>query len=132
MQFFEDFRDLAESPEFESTQLSEANAVMFSNPVCGDVVLTKATLSSDGLLGFEYRAKGCWPVHSCLEFLGRKFVGQPLERVLSYQLSDFLAEIEAVPASKKHAFSLSYRGLKGAVTEAAAQLDGHRTQRRVY
>ena len=120
MEFFEDFRDLAERGRFLQAELKERETISVSNPVCGDKIFVQVDLEGQRIKSLGYQAHGCWPVFSCLEFLGQKFVGQTIESVLSYRMEEFLSEIGCVPASKRHAFSLSLRGRVQAVTKSCA------------
>ena len=120
MEFFQDFRDLAERGRFLRSELKERETVSLSNPICGDKIFVQVDLDRQRINGLGYQAQGCWPVLSCLKFLGQKFVGQTIESVLSYRMEEFLSEIQGVPASKRHAFSLSLRGLVQAVTKSCA------------
>jgi NifU-like protein involved in Fe-S cluster formation len=134
--FFEEFRLLSDERRFENSG-SIANPVTLSNPVCGDVVTVGLTLEQSRVKTFEYRARGCWPVFGCLELLGKRWLGQTSERILTFSVEEFLGLVDGVPASKRHAFSLTHRGLLRAVTEAmivgAAEREsvGHSAQERL-
>jgi len=119
--FFGDFRELSEERTFEDLGLSAEAGVTYSNPVCGDEVCVCVELCSDTIASFTYRARGCWPVFGCLEFLGKRFLQEPAVSAATYPLLDFLSEVEGIPTSKRHAFSLAHRGLVGAVSKAWAE-----------
>lgn len=112
---------MSESRRYCDPELEGPNVVELSNPVCGDEIRLQIEVSVDRIIGFGYQAKGCWPVYGCLEFLGARCMGRTVDEVLSYRLEDFLSDIEGVPASKRHAFSLTIRGVIQAVTKSWAQ-----------
>lgn len=115
MKFFEDFQCLSGHRDYEDCSLSLEHPNVLQNPVCGDRVLIRVRVRNDSLEDFRYRADGCWPLYGCLELLGRIIPGRPVSEVVKYSLSEFLTEVDGVPAGKRHAFSLALRGLVSAV-----------------
>jgi NifU-like protein involved in Fe-S cluster formation len=118
--FFDDFRELSESSKFASPHLDEG-FVELTNPVCGDMVRVLVRSTDQRVSYYSYQQKGCWPVAGCLELLGRLVDQAPLDDVLAFSLGEFLALVKDVPASKRHAFSLTHRALLMAVGLARAQ-----------
>ncbi len=102
MTFFEEFQELSAREKFRSPEPLSSDFVELANPVCGDVVQLSVVVSQE----------------SCLELLGERMIGQPVARILKLELSDFLSWVEAVPASKRHAFSLTHRALRQAILES--------------
>lgn len=118
MTFFEEFQELSEREKFRSPEPLSSDFVELANPVCGDVVQVSVVVSQERLERMEYHHRGCWPVQGCLELLGERLIGQPVARVLKLELSDFLGWVDAVPTSKRHAFSLTHRALRQAILES--------------
>ena len=116
LRFFGEFKELAERRDYESEVVSEEHRL--TNPVCGDEVSLEVGLEGERIVSFAYRARGCWPVYGCLQWLGDEFLDENMTRALSFSLEDFFGVIEGVPASKRHAFSLTHRALKRAITRA--------------
>ncbi len=116
LQFFGAFKDLSERRDYERDGISEA--VCLSNPVCGDTVGVQVRLESERIVDFRFRARGCWPVYGCLQWLGDHFIERNVSEALGFTLEDFLGAVEGVPASKRHAFSLTHRVFRRAVAQA--------------
>lgn len=119
MLFFEDFEELSCSRRFlfEGCDLEEF--VTSQNPVCGDVVSIRAKVENEVIVDLAYQARACWPVFGCLELLFDRFKDKSVHELFQFSLNDFLDLVDETPLSKKHAFSLTYRGLKAAVTKAS-------------
>lgn len=112
LNFFDEFRELSESTQFAVTSFSHP-PVELSNPVCGDKVKVTLELDeTDHLIAFAYEQHGCWPVAGCLELLGRCTMGATAAEIMHFSLQDFMALVEGIPASKRHAFSLAHRALR--------------------
>ena len=122
--FFEEFQDLAQRTRFAVGELPPDHVEM-SNPVCGDVVRLALSLDQGLVSALGYQQEGCWPVRGCLELLGQLVVGAPVAQVLAFRLEDFLALVEGVPASKRHAFSLSHRAVLSATAQALSRSAEH-------
>lgn len=119
MHFFGEFKDLSETaPSDTLGSKGTLETQEFYNPVCGDRIWVGVSFFSGKLEALRYRTKGCWPVNGCLELLSRKYLGQSHEQILKFSLEDFLTEVEDVPTSKRHAFSLAHRGVSAVVLEA--------------
>ena len=116
LQFFGTFKELSEKRDYQSDGVPEA--LCLSNPVCGDVVGVQVCLKADKITEYSFRARGCWPVYGCLQWLGDHFVGREASQALKFSLEDFLGVVEEVPASKRHAFSLTHRVFRRAVAQA--------------
>ena len=116
LHFFGTFKELSERRDYQSDDVPEA--LCLSNPVCGDVVGVQVYLKADRISEYRFRARGCWPVFGCLQWLGDHFVGREVSEALTFSLEDFLGVIEEVPASKRHAFSLTHRVFRRAVAQA--------------
>ena len=114
MRFFEEFKELAES----CSDPVHGECVEFRNPVCGDEVRAQVVVEGETLMRFCYEARGCWPVHACLAWLKERFEGQKVTQATTFTIDTFLKEVDGVPASKRHAFTLSLRALHGAAAKA--------------
>ena len=114
--FFGTFKELSEKRDYHCDDVPEALCV--SNPVCGDVVGVQVCLEADRITEFRFRARGCWPVFGCLQWLGDHFVGKKGCEALGFSLEDFIGVVEDVPAGKRHAFSLTHRVFRRAVAQA--------------
>jgi NifU-like protein involved in Fe-S cluster formation len=124
MEFFGDFRALSEKRDYEGTEL--ASEALLTNPVCGDEVRMLVETLDDRIISFAFQARGCWPVYGCLQWLGEKFVGSNVSEALGFKLEEFLDFVQGVPASKRHAFSLTHRAFRRAVTQALMRSDPER------
>lgn len=116
LRFFETFKELSERRDYLCEDIPED--LCLSNPVCGDVVGVQVCLEADRITEYRFRARGCWPVFGCLQWLGDHFVGKRVSDALGFSLEDFLGLVEEVPASKRHAFSLTHRVFRRAVAQA--------------
>lgn len=121
LKFFEEFQHLAEL----AGESPCGETVSFRNPVCGDVVEARVELEGEVLKTFQYKAKGCWPVHSCLAWLAGRFEGQKVTAATTFTIDAFLKEVDGVPVSKRHAFAVSLRALQGAVSKAWIERAGN-------
>jgi NifU-like protein involved in Fe-S cluster formation len=127
--FFEEFRDLSEATSYAAQQLDPLAAVEMSNPVCGDLVRVEIRLEHGRITRFAYQQKGCWPVVGCLELLGRLLEGASPQEVLLFELTDFSKLVLRLPASKRHAFSLTHRAALAAVARALALQEANSSAR---
>lgn len=121
MDFWGDFKELSELRRFQAPESLDQGLEVFRNPVCGDEVSILIELQCEVLSSFHYRARACWPVYGCLELLGQMFLRTRAKDSLTFDLKDFLATVERVPASKRHAFSLAHRAFQSAVLKAVAK-----------
>ena len=119
LEFFESFRELSEQKTYRRDVMQDP--VQLSNPVCGDIARVEVELDQGRVTGFGYQQEGCWPVAGCLELLGRLCVGASGEEVLAFRLDEFLAMVKGVPASKRHAFSLTHQALLRSAARALAK-----------
>lgn len=110
MRFFEEFQDLAQAPQHLCAELELAGPTTVSNPVCGDLARVALTVRAGVVEKARYNAKGCWPVFGALELACRRLESSELSVAAQWSLQEFLSEVKEVPASKRHAFSLAYRG----------------------
>ena len=119
MQFFGEFKNLSEAAPSDTLGAEGLlDTQEFRNPVCGDRISVGVSFCDGKLNALRYRSQGCWPVNGCLELLSRKYLGQSHQQILEYRLEDFLAEVDEVPTSKRHAFSLAHRGVSAVVMKA--------------
>lgn len=126
LEFFDDFRELAEATTYADPALPEsAEVVALSNPVCGDQVRVRVRFEEGTLRSFVYQQRGCWPVAGCLELLGRVSARATLDDVLAFRLDDFLLLVRNIPPSKRHAFSLTHRALLAAASQALRSGSGN-------
>lgn len=116
LEFFGAFKELSEKREYQSDGVPEEFCL--SNPVCGDVVGIQVRLEAERIADYRFRARGCWPVYGCLQWLGDHFVEKTVSEALSFSLEDFLGVVAGVPAGKRHAFSLTHRVFRRAVAQA--------------
>lgn len=119
LDFFSDFLRLSEKRDFVVDDLS--GELSLANPVCGDEVRLKVEIETERIVSVKCQVKGCWPVHGCLQWLGEKFVGSNVSDALGFKLEEFLGAVRGVPASKRHAFSLTHRAFRRAVTQSMMQ-----------
>lgn len=120
LRFFEEFKELSERTTFLKSDLGDPH-VELRNPVCGDVVKVRMELEQDTVVFFGYQQQGCWPVIGCLELLGRLLQGARLADLHGFTVERFLTLVQGVPASKRHAFSLTHRATLQALSQAAGR-----------
>lgn len=121
MQFFEDFRELADDRVHQCAALSLERAL--TNPVCGDEVVVWFQLEGEEVVSMTYLARGCWPVYGALEYLARGACGRKVTDCAALRMNEFLESVEGIPGSKRHAFSLAHRAYLRGLVEAVASGD---------
>lgn len=121
MEFFAEFKELSEKRDYEQSGLPPDS--ILRNPVCGDEVIISVGVSEDRIVSVLYEAKGCWPVYGCLEWLGDRFLNRNVTEALGFDLSEFMNQVSGIPAGKRHAFSLTHRAFRRAVTRAMMRSD---------
>jgi NifU-like protein len=124
MEFFGEFKELSEKGDFEG--LDASGEPLLRNPVCGDEVRLRIEIEDDRIVSLAFQADGCWPVYGCLQWLGQNFLGSNVLAALGFQLEEFLRQVKGVPASKRHAFSLTHRAFRRAVTQAMIRTEPKR------
>ncbi|MCA9775472.1 MAG: iron-sulfur cluster assembly scaffold protein [Candidatus Eremiobacteraeota bacterium] len=116
LKFFGGFRELSEKQDYYSRDLPDS--LSLRNPVCGDEVRLLVRLENAKIAEYSFQARGCWPIFSCLQWLGDTFLDKDVSTALSFTLEEFFEAIEGVPAGKRHALSLTHRAFRRAVTQA--------------
>ncbi len=115
--FFEEFRELSAQRRFASEQLPDS-AVEMNNPVCGDQIRVWIEVDGGRIVAYGYQQRGCWPVVGCLELWGHLLPKLSVHELVNLELSELLNLVTGVPASKRHAFSLTLRAVQVAAVQA--------------